>query len=215
MAHDEPPGPGRGKRKRVPVAERKERLAELVQVRTPLSESQAELFLEVYPVIMDLHYGMVWTQIRRRGVNETDAEDLVLDVFELFHRLTCAEGFPDCIPAKLRTLTRGKVRNHVRDEGRVPFSLGLPSSRSQLPPSGPGVDSAAAYKDLALMVLPQLSDDHADVVELVIIDRLSHAEAADELNIPLGTLKSRVRAAKERLLELVKEILRPSQWPKP
>jgi RNA polymerase sigma-70 factor (ECF subfamily) len=54
--------------------------------------------------------------------------------------------------------------------------------------------------------LAALSRDQLDVIRLSFFEDRSHAEISKELNIPLGTVKSRVRLAVERLRVLVEEL---------
>ena len=121
------------------------------------------------------------------------------------------EGFPDRIRAKLYSLARGAFANRLRGHERDPASVGLPSSGSEPPKTPPDLDRAMDFGWVAPQVLALLTDDQREVVELVLIDRLSHSEAADVLGIALGTVKSRVMAAKHRMLELLEQLLPPSQ----
>jgi RNA polymerase sigma-70 factor, ECF subfamily len=59
--------------------------------------------------------------------------------------------------------------------------------------------------------LPQLSPEHREVIEKVILQGLSYRDAAEALNIPDGTLRTRLIAAKRVLADLVKARLPPSQ----
>ena len=54
--------------------------------------------------------------------------------------------------------------------------------------------------------LTKLSDDHMRVVELSFFEEKAHAEIAQALNIPLGTVKSRLRLAMGRLRNLLSEL---------
>ena len=47
--------------------------------------------------------------------------------------------------------------------------------------------------------LQSLSDSHRDMVMLVCVDGLSYAEAALELDVPIGTVMSRLSRAREKL----------------
>jgi RNA polymerase sigma-70 factor (ECF subfamily) len=49
----------------------------------------------------------------------------------------------------------------------------------------------------------RLSDDHRMVLALVVIDGHSYQEAADILEIPVGTLMSRLYRARETLREMI------------
>ena len=50
-----------------------------------------------------------------------------------------------------------------------------------------------------------LSDDHRIVIGLVLVDGLAYKEAADVLDIPMGTLTSRLARAREALQGLLSE----------
>jgi RNA polymerase sigma-70 factor (ECF subfamily) len=54
--------------------------------------------------------------------------------------------------------------------------------------------------------LTKLSDDQMRVVELSFFEEKAHAEIAQALNIPLGTVKSRLRLAMGRLRNLLSEL---------
>jgi RNA polymerase sigma-70 factor (ECF subfamily) len=50
-----------------------------------------------------------------------------------------------------------------------------------------------------------LSDDHRLVIGLVLVDGLPYKEAAEVLEIPIGTLTSRLARAREALQELLSD----------
>ena len=55
--------------------------------------------------------------------------------------------------------------------------------------------------------LAQLSDEQMRVVRMSFFEELAHAEIAGALQIPLGTVKSRLRLAMKRLRGLLDEDL--------
>ena len=60
------------------------------------------------------------------------------------------------------------------------------------------IDALAVRKAVA-----QLSDDHRAVVALVLVEGLSYQEAAQVLEIPVGTLTSRLARARESLQDML------------
>ena len=58
------------------------------------------------------------------------------------------------------------------------------------------------YRDL-LAALQQLPDEQRTVLLLVTVEELSYADAAKVLDIPVGTVMSRLSRARERLLRLI------------
>ena len=55
-------------------------------------------------------------------------------------------------------------------------------------------------------VLAALPSDQSDVVQLSYLEGLSHSEIADRLNVPLGTVKSRMRLAYQKIREAVEDL---------
>jgi len=75
------------------------------------------------------------------------------------------------------------------------------------PASTPNDDFMSAERASRVRdALAVLSRDQLDVIRLSFFEDRSHAEISKELNIPLGTVKSRVRLAVERLRVLVEEL---------
>ncbi|HET8542172.1 MAG TPA: sigma-70 family RNA polymerase sigma factor [Anaeromyxobacter sp.] len=64
-----------------------------------------------------------------------------------------------------------------------------------------GQDAATARLDVAA-ALARLSPAHREVLLLVALEELSYADAARVLDVPLGTVMSRLAAARARLREL-------------
>lgn len=56
-----------------------------------------------------------------------------------------------------------------------------------------------------LGVLEQMSEEQRMIISLVIIEGFSYAEASEVLDIPQGTVMSRLSRARKKMLELIKE----------
>jgi RNA polymerase sigma factor (sigma-70 family) len=192
-------------------AEDRQRLADLVLCRTTLTASEAALFREVFPEIFAAHYDAVWSALRKRGAREPALDDLVQDVFFAFFSQVLEEGFPDSVPAKLRSLAAGRALNQARGANRDPVSLGVPSSSSEKPRSGPEVERTLDLHELARRLLPALLPEHRDVVHAVLLRELSHEEAAAELNLSRTTVTSRLMVAKRQLFAMADLFLPQSQ----
>ncbi len=54
--------------------------------------------------------------------------------------------------------------------------------------------------------LRELPEEQQEVVRLSYMDNLAHAKIAEQLDIPLGTVKSRLRLAYERLRPLLEDL---------
>jgi RNA polymerase sigma factor (sigma-70 family) len=197
-------------RPRTAEAERQEAIAALMQRRTKLSPSEVRLFHELYGVIFRSNYARVCAVLRRRGARDSVLDDLVQDVFTTFYRQSL-NGIPPSIPWKLTGIAAGIALNQRRGERRDPVTLGLPSSRSERPTSAHGAESSLSIQELALRLRLGLSQEHRDVVDAVILDGMSHEDAAEALGIHRRTLTDRLAAATRQLIEMMKAFVLESE----
>lgn len=66
----------------------------------------------------------------------------------------------------------------------------------------PQQDVKLQYKDVSDAV-SKLSPDHRDIMLMVCVKGMRYAEVSDKLDIPVGTVRSRLSRARERLKELM------------
>lgn len=78
-------------------------------------------------------------------------------------------------------------------------------SEVDAPSTPPGLESAWEMFEVR-RALDDLPDDEREVIRLNHFAGLSHAEIADHIGIPLGTVKSRSHRAHQRLSELLKHL---------
>ena len=66
--------------------------------------------------------------------------------------------------------------------------------------------SARERQDRVRVALSTLPEDQHEVVSLSYLEGLSHSEIADRLGLPLGTVKSRMRLAYQKIREAVEDL---------
>jgi RNA polymerase sigma-70 factor (ECF subfamily) len=74
----------------------------------------------------------------------------------------------------------------------------------------PSTQEDALRRDDILGAVGQLPDDQRSVLLLVSIEDVTYAEAARILDIPIGTVMSRLARARARLLKLLEEQRKPA-----
>ena len=135
------------------------------------------------------------------------AEDVFQDTFLQVH--TSAASFDTSRRFKpwLFTIAANKGRDYLRKKGRRPASeLNAPiASDSEgtmfidlLEVDVPAPDSGLERQELERLVqdaVQRLSPTLREILLLAYFQRLSYAQIADDLEIPLGTVKSRLHAA--------------------
>lgn len=168
--------------------------------RARMSDAEREQQREIFRA----NYKPVCGALRRRGVPVEAMEDVAHDVFialfDASHDGT--PETPETVTAKLMRLARGKASNYRNREARSPVTLGMPSSRSEKPTSNRDADGPLEREKRARRFRYALSQAHRDVVDAIVIDRMSHQDAADELGLARTTVSSRLEAAMRALDEM-------------
>jgi RNA polymerase sigma-70 factor, ECF subfamily len=143
-------------------------------------------------------YRVAMTMVRQRA----DAEDLVQDA--LIRAFRGIDRFDGRHPrAWLLTILRNT--HHNRQRTRLPVLLGDgDDQQGTLDRGGPGCSAEdtvvdAEFEAVVTEALEALSAAHRVVVQLVDVDGLSYAEAAEALAIPRGTVMSRLHRARKRI----------------
>ena len=167
------------------------------------------------------HQKRVYGLCYRFTGNATDAEDLTQDVFlKVYTNLSSFDAARGSLPVWITTMTRNLLVDNFRrtrnqratsslDEGWDQTEELRPHLRAadRLADAGPSPHEAAARNELKKMVEQALMRVSADLREAVILrdlQDLDYKEIAQVLEIPEGTVKSRIsrgRAELARLLE--------------
>src|SRR2546426_1934588 len=155
------------------------------------------------------HGGPVYSLALAIVGERADAEEVVADSFGQAWRT--AEQFDPArgsVTAWLATITRTRALDLVRARGRRARALtraALGNSEGLAAPIAPageapdrGVDRHEARRPGARS-LAQLSEPQRRVIELAYFGGLTQTEIAAELQEPLGTVKTRIRAGMEKL----------------
>lgn len=150
-------------------------------------------------------YGsLVWSIVRRRCANPTDAEDAVQDIFmdiwKSAGRYRATAGAESTFVAMI-------ARRRMIDRLRRKKTRPSPSADNVDELVQPRSDDLRRIDDreqatLARELMNQLKPDERRVLELAIDGGLTHANIATHMRLPLGTVKTHARRGMIRLREL-------------
>jgi RNA polymerase sigma-70 factor (ECF subfamily) len=162
------------------------------------SESRARAFRALY----EGHIDFVWRNLRRLGVDQADVEDRAQEVFVVAHRRF--DEFEDrgrgprawLFQIVLRVAS--DARRHRRRHPEYPDG-GDAGDRVSVEP--PQADAMARRDVLAKLdaALSVLDLDRRAVLVLHEIEEMTAPEIAQVLSVPLNTVYSRLRVAREKL----------------
>lgn len=180
------------------AADRSARLSDLL-ARTALSDQRA--FAELYRLCAPHLYGVALRILREPA----QAEELLQDAFvNIWHHA----GSYAAAKAKPQTWLAAIVRNRCLDQLRrrtpdtVTMTRDEDESDMQFEDSGPTPEEmllAGADAHSVRTCVDRLEGGQKQAISLAFVRGMSHAELADHLRQPLGTVKSWVRRGLERL----------------
>jgi len=143
---------------------------------------------------------------RRSGADAQVAEDLAQDVMlTVWRRAAQFDRSKAAASTWIFTIARNRRIDMIRREARPDFD-----------PQDPGlVGEAEAPADERLAerrrekslrrAVARLPEEQSQLMRLAYFEDKSHGVIADELNIPLGTVKSRIRLAMHKLRQMLKD----------
>ena len=128
-----------------------------------------------------------------------DAEDGAQDAFVYAMERIEDCRKPDRFGAWLFTIVRNRARNRIRDGKRnVALHETLPAGTS------PAADAERALlRDRLMHALGQLTQVRREIVLLHDLEGWTHAEIADRLELPHGTVRSHLHHARRTLREIL------------
>lgn len=151
---------------------------------------------------LDEYGGMVWSLANRylRPIGE-DPEDAVQEVFaEVWRQAGRYDPGRGGEAAFIATIAHRRLTDQQRRaaaRGRAVAGLAANTARdASAPAAGGGAEAAQA-----LEALQGLSREEREVISLSVMQGLSHERVAHAINIPVGTVKTRIRRGLMRLRE--------------
>lgn len=146
------------------------------------------------------HGRFLYTVAYRLAGNHEDAQDLVQDVLIRVNR-GLATYRPGSLEGWLSRITTNAFLDRVRARKRRPLEA-LPDDPDRVLPAAAAADDALADANLpdhvqaALLALPE---DYRAAVVLCDVVGFSYQDIADALDLPVGTVRSRIHRGRSRL----------------
>ncbi len=168
-----------------------------------VSQADADLFLllqngqtDILAILYDRHAALVYGVALRLLQNTTEAEDLTQDIFLLLTRKCSYDPKRGTLRTYLGILTRSRALDRLRSRSRNQKKLRNQSldETTKVLSESPMVKVAQLERSHEVQeALKQLSIQEQEVLKMAYYQGLSQSEIANQLNIALGTVKSRSR----------------------
>ena len=143
----------------------------------------------------------------RLGVNAATADELAQEtMLRVWQKSALFEPGKASAATWIFAIARNVRIDRIRRERRPELD---PSDPSLAPPAEPSAEEhidAHRRQEVVRACLAALPDDQRQAVHLSFIEGLSHQEIADRLDIPLGTVKSRMRLSFDKLRTMLRNL---------
>jgi RNA polymerase sigma-70 factor, ECF subfamily len=169
--------------------------------------------------LYDRYSRLVYSLALRIVQVDAEAEDVAQEVFaQMFRQAGRYDSRRGSVSSWLLTITRTRAIDHVRARKRLPdsrYGREPEAAAENLPDPRADQESQALTDEQVQRVrraLDNLPVEQRKAIELAYYEGLSQSEIAERLKEPLGTVKSRIRAAMMRLrdaLELDQRMREP------
>jgi RNA polymerase sigma-70 factor (ECF subfamily) len=168
-----------------------------------VSERDADAFRQLY----ELYGPRVKSYMMRQGADAQIAEDLAQEtMLTVWRKAALYSGDKGSAATWIFTIARNLRIDRLRRE--IPFQE-LPDEHLQQTADDPRADElvlASERQTRLKAVLAELPAEQREIVALAYIDGLSHSAIAARLDLPVGTVKSRMRLAYRNLRSAVEDL---------
>jgi RNA polymerase sigma-70 factor, ECF subfamily len=168
-----------------------------------MARGEGDAVAELY----DRHARPIYSLALRILGDSTEAEDIVQEVFsQAWRQASRYSTSRGAVAAWLLTLARSRAIDRLRARRARPVGVSDDRVTDQLVDAGPPVDSLVLSSEQVARVraaLDELPLLQRAAIELAYFEGLTHAEIADRLEQPLGTVKTRIRLAMLKLRDVL------------
>jgi RNA polymerase sigma-70 factor (ECF subfamily) len=156
-----------------------------------------DAFAALYDLLASVVHGAVLRVVRDPAMSEEVTQEVFVELWRTAGRFDADRA---AVSTWAVTIARRRAIDRVRREQSQRDRL----ERAAQQPVGDAHDAAdaavsALEADRVGQAIAELPDDQRVVIEMAFLDGDTHAEIADRLGVPLGTVKGRVRGGLKKL----------------
>lgn len=177
----------------------------LTALLTLVAQGDQEAFATFYDATSRTSFGIVLSVLRDRAQAEEVTQEVYVEAWRFASRFDPTQGSP---AAWLNTIAHRKAVDRVRSSER---SVKRDQRHFEADVAPMVADTselvvAADERQRVRTALDRLSEAQRTAVRLAYFEGRSHREVAELLEIPLGTVKTRIRDAMKRLRQHLEEV---------
>jgi RNA polymerase sigma-70 factor (ECF subfamily) len=163
--------------------------------------------VEAFKALFQAYAPRVKSYLLRQGADPATAEELAQEtLLAVWRKAALYSDEKGSATTWIFTIARNLRIDRLRKE--VAWQP-LPEDNNEQPSLDPLPDAELSERERGERVramLAELPEDQSAVVQLAFVEGLSHSEIAKRLNLPLGTVKSRMRLAYQKIRDALEDL---------
>jgi RNA polymerase sigma-70 factor (ECF subfamily) len=163
--------------------------------------------VEAFKALFQAYAPRVKSYMLRQGADPATAEELAQEtLLAVWRKAALYSDEKGSATTWIFTIARNLRIDRLRKE--VAWQP-LPEDNNEQPSLDPLPDAELSERERGERVramLAELPEDQSAVVQLAFVEGLSHSEIAKRLNLPLGTVKSRMRLAYQKIRDALEDL---------
>jgi RNA polymerase sigma-70 factor (ECF subfamily) len=161
---------------------------------------------DAFAALYDSTSALVYSLVIRIVGNRADAEEVTLDVYlQVWRDARRFDSVRGGVRSWLAMLARSRAldrrRSQASQQSRVTETV--EEERASEAPTPEALSALSQHRRAVAEAMSALPKEQREVINLAYFDGLSQTEMAEQLGLPLGTVKTRVRLGMMRLRDLI------------
>jgi RNA polymerase sigma-70 factor (ECF subfamily) len=197
-------------------------LLALIQAQFSRNEEDYRLLMKTikrdqaaFAQLYDRYSSLIYTTVVRMVKSTEEAEDLLQEIFmQIWNKASLFSESKGSVYTWIVTIARRKAIDRLRSKENVYKGASLDEESSLAVPDPAFMANpleatiSAEYESLMKKAFALLAQDQRAVLELGYYEGYTHVQIAERLNLPLGTVKTRMRQGLIKLRDFLKAGLR-------
>jgi RNA polymerase sigma-70 factor, ECF subfamily len=176
------------------------------QLLSDILEVAEHQSLDAFRRLFDHYAPRVKAHLRRTGASDQVAEDLVQEVFlSVWRRANQFDPARAALGTWIFTIARNKRIDLLRRERWVGTVLDDPTTERPPPMQADDVAEMQQLRTRLAKAIDLLPPEQAELLKIFYYEEKTHSAIAEQLGLPLGTVKSRLRLALGKLRDAMGE----------
>jgi RNA polymerase sigma-70 factor (ECF subfamily) len=198
---------GTSRTRRSPAVNRSPESIELLDQLHRMARNEHAALARTSDLMGPVVFSLAVRMLRDRPAAEDVTQDIFVQVWRQAGNYDTSRGSPEAwIMMIARTRILDRLRSRAAGVVLKPVGDNLPDA----PDAEDWPEDLAITRENAVnvrMALSELPNDQKHAIELAFFDGLTHVEISEKLNVPLGTIKTRIRLGLMKIRDRLRELM--------